>query len=279
VIRTRLAELLDSGTVRVTALADPALVGKTTVAFLWVETWSVGHGVSELLAGIPEVMWASQTTAVTRTVAQISCASAGDLLRIVEAVRAHPSVIAATAELVLRSYVGPLAASTNDGQPNQAPLETSDVLWLGNTAGQSLDDLDHRVLDLLREDGRAGLTAIADAAEVPLTTVRRRVNRLLESDVVRLQCRVAPAALGYRVTAGVTVKVRRDAEALARFLATLPSTMWVSEVTGPYPITVELLGADHRVVDAALEQIRTDERIADIHVDYYGQAIKDTGRW
>lgn len=278
-IRTRLAELLDTGTVRVTALADPALAGNTVVAFLWVESWSTGQAVDQLLVGLPEVMWAARTTSGTRTAAQISCSTADELLHIVEDVRSIPQVVSATVELVLRSYVGPLAASADDGRPDETVLRTSDALWLGNSPAQSLDDLDYTILGILRDDGRTGLTAIADDLDVPLTTVRRRVNRLLGTEGIRLQCRVASSALGYRVTAGATVKVRRDAEGLARFLATLPSAMWVSEVTGAYPLTVEILGTDQETVDAELARIWRDDRVVDIHVDYYGETVKETGRW
>jgi len=278
-IRTRLSALLDSGTVRINALADPALVGNTTVAFLWVESWSASSGVNDLLTGLPEVMWAARTTAGTRTVAQISCATAGDLLRIVEEVRAHPTVGTATAELVLRSYVGPLASTTADGRPDATAVDPAGSLWLGGPDNSPLDDLDHRILDMLRTDGRVGLTAIAETVEVPLTTVRRRVNRLLDIDGVRLRCLVSPVALGYLHTVGVTVQVSRDAAGVARFLTTLPDAMWVSEITGARPVTVELVARDLDGIDAALARITADDRVRGIHVDYYEETIKETGGW
>lgn len=279
IVRTRLSALLDSGTVRINALADPALVGNTTVAFLWVESWSASSDVSGLFTRIPEVMWAARTTSGTRTVAQISCATAGDLLRIVEEVRSRSTVSTVTAELVLRSYVGPLASTTADGRPDAAVVDTAGSLWLGGPENSRLDDLDHRILDMLRADGRVGLTAIADTVHVPLTTVRRRVNRLLDIDGVRLRCLVSPMALGYQHTVGVTVEVTRDAEGVARFLTTLSDAVWISEITGAWPVTVELLARSLDGIDAALAQITADDRVRRIRVDYYGETLKETGGW
>lgn len=44
-------------------------------------------------------------------------------------------------------------------------------------------------------------------------------------------------------------------------------------------MTVEILAADQAEVDRVLTTIRTDERVGDLSIDYYGDRVKETGRW
>jgi DNA-binding Lrp family transcriptional regulator len=48
----------------------------------------------------------------------------------------------------------------------------------------SMDDVDSRILDALRADGRASITAVAEAAHVSRANAYSRVSRLVERGVI-----------------------------------------------------------------------------------------------
>jgi DNA-binding Lrp family transcriptional regulator len=73
-----------------------------------------------------------------------------------------------------------------------------------------LDDLDHRLVAALREDGRAPVSKLASILGVSRATVQSRLNRLIETGAVL----------------GFTVRVRQDYEA-----DTIRAIMMI-EVTG-----------------------------------------------
>lgn len=277
IVRQRLTFLLDSDAVRVNALADPGLIGNPLVAFLWITSLSVENDLAMRLARVPEVMWASMTSTRMKAVAQVSCDSSAHLLALIDGIRSWTCADEVTTAMVLRSYIGPLGASALPARPGDH--RDMDSVWLGSEAQRPFDAIDRRIFELLRADGRTALTAIAQAVDIPLTTANRRVSRLLESDGVRLQCRVSPAALGYRFLVGVSLQVREDARELAAALSHLPAAMWVSEITGTHAVTIELLARDQSDIDDAVAAIRSDRRTGALALDYYDEPIKSTGRW
>jgi len=277
-VRRELAHLLDSGTVRVSVLADPSLTGHRLVAFVWLRSQAVQNPLVEHLAAASDVRWAAVMIDRTRAVAQVSCESAADLLRLLDELRLWPEVTDVDAALVMRSYIGPQVASTSPELRGGAT--EAGTLWLGGEISDALDETDRKILALLRVDGRMSLTAIADATDIPLTTARRRLTRLLDSDGVRLQCRVNPAALGYTLHAGVRVRVRRDATGLARQLANLHAVAWLSELTGSHALMAELMTSTQQEMDEAIHAITDDPRSRDVLIDYYDPgSVKDTGLW
>ncbi|MCQ9385478.1 Lrp/AsnC family transcriptional regulator [Brevibacterium moorei] len=277
--RRCLAHLLDSDTVQITALVDPALLDQSVVGFLWLHSRALHTDIGVRLAAKHGVNWATLTIDGRTAVAQINCATPAEFLTLTDEIRAWPGVDALESAIVMRSYIGPRSASTFRLPGTSATAEHSPTQWLGGTALEAVDDTDREILHVLRADGRATLTQIAEAVAIPLSTARRRVNRLLSSPGVRMQCRVKPAALGLDYYAGVSIRVHRDAGGLARTLAVHPATSWVSEVTGPAAVTVEFLAADQAEMTRAIDAVLADERVADVRVDYYSQNVKDTGLW
>ncbi|WP_336629788.1 MULTISPECIES: Lrp/AsnC family transcriptional regulator [unclassified Microbacterium] len=277
IVRQRLAFLLESGAVRVNVLADPSLIGNPLVAFLWITSLAVENDLANRLADVPEVMWASMTSTQTKAVAQISCDSSAHLLALIDSLRSWPCVDEVDTAMVLRSYIGPLGASALHTRPGEH--RDMDSVWLGSEEQRPFDAIDRRIFELLRIDGRIPMSAIAQAVDIPMTTANRRLTRLLESDGVRLQCRVSPAALGYRFLVGVSIQVRESARELAAALSHLPAAMWVSEITGTHAVTVELLAREQSDIDEAIATIRADRRAGAITLDYYALPIKSTGRW
>jgi Lrp/AsnC family leucine-responsive transcriptional regulator len=92
------------------------------------------------------------------------------------------------------------------------PLEGSPVI---------LDELDHRLLDLLQADASRTNHALAEAAQVSPATALRRVRRLVETGVIERQVAlVAPRLAEAGLTAISEISLdRQGAEHLAAFEA------------------------------------------------------------
>jgi DNA-binding Lrp family transcriptional regulator len=277
IVRRALAQLLESQTVRITALVDPTLIGHPISAFLWLRSQSLENELAVHLARSANVRWAAMTSDQMTAVVQASSGSVTEHLQFLDAVRAWPGVADLRSEIVLRSYIGPQSASMFRNPARIAA--TTNTLWLGKEEPVALDSADRSVIEILRADGRASLTYIAKTTGLPLSTTRRRVSRLLDSDGVRLQCRIAPELLGYRFHVGVSVRVANDSGGLARTLSSMAVTAWSSEITGRYAVTAELFATTQSEVDEALLEISEDPRVADVEIEYYGKNVKNTGLW
>lgn len=120
-----------------------------------------------------------------------------------------------------------------------------------------MDDLDARIMDALRVDGRATNSAIAQACGVTEGTVRQRIKRLLESGVFRVVGQANPEIMPDQQVCVLGLNVRESAqlEDRARAVAALPEVRSVAIVTGRYDLLVEVVvpsnqGLIHFLVDS-----------------------------
>lgn len=123
----------------------------------------------------------------------------------------------------------------------------------------SVDNLDHRILDLLRQNSRAGYGDIGDAIGLSASAVKRRVDRLVANGVIRgFTIQVDPAVEGFPVEAYVELFCRGTVapEELKRILAAVPEVVDAGTVTGSADAIVHLRSRDIPSLEDALERVR-----------------------
>ena len=100
-----------------------------------------------------------------------------------------------------------------------------------------VDELDRRMIQLLQRNGRASNARVAREVGVSEGTVRRRLKRLLEEDIIKVVAFPDPEMFGYGTEALVGVQVDPDrTNEVASSLAVLRETSWVSVTTGAFDI-------------------------------------------
>lgn len=109
-----------------------------------------------------------------------------------------------------------------------------------------LDDHDARLLLALAEHPRATVLALADRIGLSRNTVQARLGRLEQRGALRtFERRVDPAALGYPLTAFVTVRVvQRRLAAVAEALDRVPEVLEVHGLSGEEDLLVHLVARD-----------------------------------
>lgn len=108
-----------------------------------------------------------------------------------------------------------------------------------------LDETDHAIIDLLREDGRLPYRAIARELGLTETMVRGRVRRLEESNTMRVVAVTDIEAAGYEMLLAVGVQVEsRPPVDVARELAEIPEVFSVNVVVGTHDIEILVVAKD-----------------------------------
>lgn len=120
-----------------------------------------------------------------------------------------------------------------------------------------LDDLDRALLAALEDDGRRPYRDIGRDLDVPEATVRSRVNRLLESGLIRISAVGDPLALGVEVAAITLLRLRPGSvQASAEVLTAYPNVRFVGASFGAADLIIQTLHHDidelHRFVTEAL---------------------------
>lgn len=110
----------------------------------------------------------------------------------------------------------------------------------------AVDALDARLLLTLTDQPRATTLALAETTRVSRNTVHARLNRFDSDHVLRsFAHRIDPAALGYRLTAFITITVRQqDLDAVAAALAEVPEVLEVYGLSGPVDLLTRAVAKD-----------------------------------
>ena len=107
-----------------------------------------------------------------------------------------------------------------------------------------LDELDHKIVAVLKADGRATNQRIARKLKIAPATVGARIRRLEQINAMRVVAVTDFSALGYKILLAVGIEVQgRPAEDVCKDLAELPEVFAAHIVTGARDI--EILVALH----------------------------------
>jgi Lrp/AsnC family transcriptional regulator for asnA, asnC and gidA len=108
-----------------------------------------------------------------------------------------------------------------------------------------LDDVDRRLIELLAGNGRSSNVALARELDITESTVRKRLDRLFSSGVVRVIAVTDPLILGYHVDVviGLSVMPRHQRD-VARAMSALVNVRYVAHCAGRYNIIMEAVFVD-----------------------------------
>ncbi|MBI2170884.1 MAG: Lrp/AsnC family transcriptional regulator [Chloroflexi bacterium] len=104
-----------------------------------------------------------------------------------------------------------------------------------------MDDLDKKIIELLQGDGRASNARIARDVGVSEGTVRRRLRRLVQDEIIRVVAVPDPEKMGYSTLALVGIQADPDKiDDVAKLLALMDETQYVSLTTGSFDIFISV---------------------------------------
>jgi Lrp/AsnC family transcriptional regulator for asnA, asnC and gidA len=110
-----------------------------------------------------------------------------------------------------------------------------------------VDDLDHRIVDALVQDGRRPFVRIAGDLGVSEASVRQRVARLTADGVMQIMAVTNPLKLGFEVVCLLGLNVDKGRMGAAgEALYALPEVTYLVACTGRYDYLVEVVCRDNR---------------------------------
>jgi Lrp/AsnC family transcriptional regulator for asnA, asnC and gidA len=110
------------------------------------------------------------------------------------------------------------------------------------TVVKDIDTLDKEIILELQEDARRPYKDIATKLNVSEGTVKNRVTRLLNRDLLKLEARVNPFALPHSISALVGVNLKsRNYEETMREIEKIPEITSVWSATGRFDLFFEIM--------------------------------------
>ena len=123
-----------------------------------------------------------------------------------------------------------------------------------------MDELDLRILALLKEDSRAPYTQMAEVLKLSEGAVRQRVKRLIQSGRIR-RFTAEMASDNPRAIVLVSTSSFVPSSKAAEKISKIPGVESVVEVAGQYDISAVVSGGDIRSVNESIDAIREVEGV------------------
>jgi len=127
-----------------------------------------------------------------------------------------------------------------------------------------MDDIDHRLVGCLLADGRATYAELGEQVGLSAPAVKRRVDRLTATGVIRgFTALVDPAALGWTTEAYVEIyyKGTVSPQELRRSLERFPEVVGACTVSGAADALVHMLAEDVGQLERAIERVREERGV------------------
>ncbi len=107
----------------------------------------------------------------------------------------------------------------------------------------NLEGLNLEIVELLREDGRATFSSIAEKLGVSESTVRTRVSRMRNSNVIHFITVTNPLPLGHSAWAmlGICVCANASAKETAEYFRDLKEVVYAMRVAGRFDLLAEIV--------------------------------------
>lgn len=128
-------------------------------------------------------------------------------------------------------------------------------------ADLQLDKLDRAIIRILQVDGRMPYTEIASRLDVSEGTVRHRIKRLTEADILQVVGIVEPQYMGWNAAGLVGVSVSAgQIDSVAEQIARFPEVSYLFMASGEFDLFVEVYCRDREhfveFLNTKLQQIR-----------------------
>ncbi len=112
---------------------------------------------------------------------------------------------------------------------------------LDQSSSPGLDDLDLKIIDLMKVNGRITYKEVSDRVNIPEATARYRVQRLLNGNLLQVEAWINPTHLGIPQSSIMNVSVQNSRiNQVAEELAKLDAVQFLSIVSGCHNIVVNV---------------------------------------
>ncbi|MDH5606530.1 MAG: Lrp/AsnC family transcriptional regulator [Anaerolineae bacterium] len=118
-----------------------------------------------------------------------------------------------------------------------------------------MDQLDYDIISHLRGDGRKPFTEIAESLDVSEGTIRNRVSKLIEDNVIQIVGLADPYKLGQDAPAMIGITVRPQImEEVAAQLVLHKEVSYLVAVSGEFDLLVEVMCKDRNHLNFFLNE-------------------------
>ena len=146
---------------------------------------------------------------------------------------------------------------------------------------RKLDKVDCQLIRLLQHDGRMPNNAIAQELGISEFTVRRRLKRLLDSDIIKIVAVANPIYLGFEIVGNLKIRIDlQKTDHVLEKLKKIDSLVWVALTTGGTDIDVDFVTRSIKELQELIfKKISRIDGILSTETSLMVDLVKDEHAW
>jgi DNA-binding Lrp family transcriptional regulator len=247
-VRMRVKALIRAGRISTTIMVHPSIFAGAVVAYNRVR-FEVEH-FSELRGELADFPWIARVVGEPSLLVEVEATGVVDLAEQVEFLRLMQGVKSVETTVLLKLDI---------------PHTTGGVSHTAWTAAEDRqpDELDARLMDLLKKDGRATYTALSNAIGLKVAATRARVLALEAGGMIRFVTHVRD---GTNVEEGLQIALSVLAPAVLSVhqkLTQFACVRYIAAQTGPYNLLCYVADREAAARSGELDAIYAIEGVVD----------------
>ncbi len=154
-------------------------------------------------------------------------------------------------------------------------METTSTRNQNNTS--TLDELDFNILVQLQQDGRMSFTVMAKKLGVSISSIRTRVNKILEDKTIQIVGRVNPERVGFHAYARIKIAVRPAnlISEVSQRLLKFREVSFLAITSGEFDLEMDVMCRDNNhLLELVNEEISRVEGVYQTKTDMYFKVLK-----
>ena len=138
----------------------------------------------------------------------------------------------------------------------------------------AFDDTDNRIIKLLRTNGRMPYLKIADTLGISRITVKKRVDRMIEEDLISLNAKVKATKQGGKMALlGLEVKQEENWEECLQRMDSLPWVLLGFRSMGKANLRVLIYGENDEALEKNIDAFRYYHCVNFIESEILGKPV------
>lgn len=144
-----------------------------------------------------------------------------------------------------------------------------------------IDETDRGIIGILQHDGRISNTEIGRTLGLTETTIRKRIARLIDAELVNIVAIPTPQAIGMTTSAIVGISIELSSlEVAMSELATYAEVSYVGASTGRYDLIIEAFFSGHgHLLEFVTHTLGSMEGVREVEVSLILRVEKFSYEW
>ncbi|MBW2593393.1 MAG: AsnC family transcriptional regulator [Deltaproteobacteria bacterium] len=144
----------------------------------------------------------------------------------------------------------------------------------------NIDEVDSKIIHLLKKNGRTANTELAKKLKISETAIRKRLKRLFDTEMIQVVAVVNHRKIGYKIEGNIKIKIdTKKTEQVIRELEVIDAIWYIALLTGAADFDVEFSVKSQGDLKSLLADINSIDGVITVEPSFRLQLVKNRYDW